>query len=276
MITEDELNWIRKVLSSDHHSDSKLSDDEIRWLKQIKGEDYEYDPLTLPAHYVRIKKNQFERNANKEIVRKDLDVLRQKIRKFTPQELLDLKNKKTRENMGIEDFAGIYIIHNLVHDMYYVGQSDSVFDRAYKHFLQEPAGNPEIYNDYSLGDTFSISLIPLENASFSSLNELEDNAIRAYDSFSKGYNRMPGNLMDKPFFNNGDYQKVADLILNNIKGTESFLRLSNDRKRRHYTNNLLSELKLPYNPHFISGFVKVIKGYQKVNKKTEKYSSLFN
>jgi hypothetical protein len=270
MITEDELNWIRQVLSSDFHSDSKLTEVELNWLKLVKGEGYEYDPTTLPAHYVRLKKAQFERNTNKEIVRKKLDVLREKIKKFTPQELLELKNKNVRESRGIEDFAGIYIIHNRVLDMYYVGQSDSVFDRLYKHFLQEPTGNPEIYKDYSLGDTFGISLIPLENTSFSSLNELEDNAIRAYNSFPKGYNRMPGNIMDKPFFNNDDYQKVADLILNKIKGTESFFSLSNERKRRHYTNSLLSELKLPYNLHFINGFVKVIKEYQKANKKIKK------
>lgn len=223
MITEDELNWISQVLSSDFHSDSKLTEDELIWLKMVIGEGYEYDPTTLPAHYVRLKKALFERNTNKEIVRKDLDVLRGKLKKFTPQELLEFKNKNVRESRGIEDFAGIYIIHNRVNDMYYVGQSHSVFDRAYKHFLQEPTGNPKINNDYSLGDTFSISLIPLEKTSFSSLNELEDNAIRAYDSFQKGYNRMPGNIMDKPIFNNDDYQKVADLLLNKIKETDFFL-----------------------------------------------------
>ncbi|WP_147535635.1 GIY-YIG nuclease family protein [Bacillus marasmi] len=270
MLTEDELNWIRKVLSSDFHSDSKLTEDELNWLKMVIGEDYEYDPTTLPAHYVRLKKAQFERNASKDIVRKNLDVLRDKIKKFTPHELFELKNKYVRESRGIENFAGIYIIHNRVNDKYYVGKSDNVFDRAYKHFLQEPTGNPEIYNDYSCGETFSISLIPLENTSFTSLNELEDNAIRAYDSFAKGYNRMPGNIMDKPFFNNYDYPKVADLILNEIKGTDSFFSLTNDRKRRHYTKSLVSELKLPYNIHFINGFVKVMKEYQKANKKIKK------
>ncbi len=270
MITEYELNWISQVLSRDFHSDSKLTEDELNWLKLVIGEDYEYDPTTLPAHYVRLKKAQFERNTNKKIVRKELDVLRDKMKKFTPQELLDFKNKNVRDRSAIEKFAGIYIIHNRVNNMYYVGQSDNVFDRAYNHFVQSPTGNPEIYNDYSLGDTFSISLIPLENTSFSSLNELEDNAIGAYDSFPKGYNRMPGNIMDKPFFNNDDYQKVADLLLNKIKGTESFFSLSNERKRRQYTYSLLSELKLPYNLHFIKGFVKVIKEYQKANKKIKK------
>lgn len=270
MITEDELNWIRQVLSSDFHSDAELTEDELNWLKMVKGNDYKYNPVTLPAHYVRLKKARFERNANKEIVRQDLDFLREKIKKFTPQELLELNNKNTRENRGIKDFPGIYIIHNLINDMYYVGQSNSVFDRVYKHFLQEPSGNPDIYNDYSLGDKFSISLIPLENTSFSSLNELEDNAIRAYDSFPNGYNRMPGNIMDQPFFNNSDYQKVADLLLNKIKGTESFFSISNDRKRRDCIKSLLSELKLPYNLHFIQGFVKVIKEYQRLNKKIKK------
>ncbi|WP_368298406.1 GIY-YIG nuclease family protein [Cytobacillus firmus] len=266
MFTEDELNWIRQVLNSDFHSDSKLTEDELNWLKMVKGKDYEYNPAALPAHYVRLRKAQFERNENKENVKKELDALREKLKKFTPQELLDIKNKDIRENSGIGEFAGIYIIHNLLKDMYYVGKSKSLYGRAYKHFLQVSTGNPEIYYDYTLGDRFSISLIPLESTSFTSLNELEDNAIRAYDSYPSGYNRMPGNIMDKPNFNNEDYQKAADLILNKIKETESFLGLTNDEKRRHYTNSLLSKFELPKNIHFIKGFVKVIKEHQKAKK----------
>ena len=40
MLTEDELNWIRQVLSTDD-SDSKLTEDELNWLKQVLGDDYE-------------------------------------------------------------------------------------------------------------------------------------------------------------------------------------------------------------------------------------------
>ncbi|ALC83899.1 MULTISPECIES: GIY-YIG nuclease family protein [Bacillus] len=240
MLTEDELNWIRHVLSN-------------------------YKPFEISPSYFYKMTTEIERNGNKGIVRKELDELRKKMIKVTPQELLEFRNKNVRERRGIYNFSGIYIIHNCVKDIYYVGQAERIFDRAYQHFVIN-AGNAEIYKDYSLGDEFSISLIPLENTSFSSLNELEDNAIRAYDSFKNGYNRMPGNIMDKHIFKNADYEKAANLILDKIKGTEVFLSLSNNRKRMNYTSSLFSELKLPRNIHFLLGFVKMIKEYQKAKK----------
>jgi len=264
MLTEDELNWIRQVLSADDYS--KLTEDELNWLKRVLGDDYKYDPFQLPPHYVRLKKADFERNENKEIVRKELDEIRKKLMKFSPKQLLELRIKNERERRGIYNFCGIYIIHNCENNIYYVGQAERVFDRAYMHFVIDK-GNPEIYDDYRLGVEFSISLIPLAKTSFSSLNELEDNAIRAYDSFPNGYNRMPGNLMDKHNFKSDNYQKVADLLLDKIKGTELLLSLSNKRKRIIYTGNLLSELGLPTNANFIMGFADVIREYHKANKK---------
>lgn len=241
MLTENNLNWIRRVLS-------------------------DYNPLEISPSYFYKMKTEIERDGNKGIVRKELDDVRKKMIKFTPQKLLKFRNKNESESQDIYNFPGIYIIHNCVKDIYYVGQSERVLDRVYKHFLIN-AGNDGVYKDYSLGNEFSISLIPLESTSFSSLNDLEDNAIRAYDSFQKGYNRMPGNVMDKHIFKSDDYQKAADLILDKIKGTELFLSLSNNRKRMAYTTSLFSELRLPYNIHFIIGFVKMIKEYQKANKK---------
>jgi hypothetical protein len=268
MLTEDELNWIRQVLSVEE-TESNLTEDELNWLKQIsKDYDYDYDALIkLPPHYVRLKKTNFERNRNKGNVRKELEDLRKKMIKVTPQELRELRNKNVRESRNINNFSGIYIIHNCVKDIYYVGQAVKVFDRAYTHFVLN-AGNHELYEDYSLGDQFSISLIPLENTSFSTLNELEDNAIRAYDSYQNGYNRVPGNIrVDIYIFKSDDYQKAADLIIDKIKVTELFLSLSNDHKRMKYTASLFSELRLPFNANFLRGFVKMIKEYQKANKK---------
>jgi hypothetical protein len=257
-LTEDERNWIRVVLSGDDYNSLEIS----------------------PSYSYRIK-TEIERNLNKGIVRKELDTLRKKLRKFTPEELLEIKNEKEREIRGIENFAGIYIIHNRIKDMYYVGQSESVFDRVNKHFVINPETKsgryklnvlfnlPEIYNDYNSGDEFIISLIPLVTTSFPTLNELEDNAIRAYDSLVPlGYNRNSGNKMDKPIFKDDDYQKVADLLLEKITGTEMFSSLSNDSKRIEYTRTLFSELVLKSNSHFLFNFVKMIKVYQKANKKS--------
>ncbi|MGW6611780.1 hypothetical protein ACWF7H_29330, partial [Peribacillus butanolivorans] len=280
-LTEDELNWIRDVLSTDD-SDSKLTEDELNWVKQVLVDQYDYDYdydaiIKLPPHYVRLKKEKFELMANKEIVRKDLDTLRKKTKKFTPKELIELRNKNVRESRGIENFAGIYIIHNRVKDIYYVGKSEGVFDRAYKHFVTNPAENmarykgtvefnlPEIYDDYRLGDKFNISLIPLGNTSFSTLDVLERNAISAYNASVEygGYNRTHGNVMNKVFFKSDDHEKAANLILSKIKGTEIFSTLINNDLRKKYTWTLALELVLPRNTNFLLNFVKMIKEYQK-------------
>ncbi|WP_070120432.1 GIY-YIG nuclease family protein [Bacillus marinisedimentorum] len=239
MLTEDELNWIKDVLSD--------------------SEPYEISPS-----YFYKKQTEFVRNSNKETVRKELDELRKKIQ-LTPQKLLGVRYKSQQENQNIDNFSGIYVIHNLSKDSYYVGQAKAVFDRAYKHFVKS-AGNTEVYMDYRLGNEFNISLIPIEYTSFSSLNELEDNAIRAYDSYQNGYNRMPGNILDKHIFESEDYQKAADLILGAVK-EEILLDLTNTRKRMKYVKELFLELGLPHNIHFTIGFVRVIKEYQKEVKK---------
>ncbi|PEM69305.1 GIY-YIG nuclease family protein [Bacillus pseudomycoides] len=250
MLTENELNWIRQVLN-------------------------DYEPGISASYFYR-RNTIIERNKNKGIVRKELDSLREKMIKYTPQELLVLKSKKVRESWGINNFSGIYIIHNCVKDLYYIGQAEKVFDRAYTHFVKNPnryelnvqINLPEIYHDYNFGDKFSISLIPLGYTAFSTLNELEDNAIRAYDSLvPNGYNKNPGNVMDKPIFANDDFEKAANLILDQIKGTEIFLTLTNNRKRFQYSIDLLSELGLPKNSPFAYSLADLIKAYQKTNKK---------
>jgi hypothetical protein len=282
-LTEEERNWIRQVFSGDD-SDSKLTEDERNWVKQVLVDQYDYDYdaiIKLSPHYVRLKKEKFELMANKEIVRKDLDTLRKKTKNFTPKELIELKNKNVRESQGIENSAGIYIIHNRVKDIYYVGKSEGLFDRAYKHFVTNPAENmarykdtvsfnlPEIYDDNRIGDKFNISLIPLGDTSFSTIDELERNAISAYNASVEygGYNRTHGNVINKPIFKNDDHEKAANLILNKIAGTEIFSTLTNNDLRKKYTWTLALELVLPHNTNFLLNFVKIIKEYQKANKK---------
>nr|WP_306431994.1 GIY-YIG nuclease family protein [Lysinibacillus fusiformis] len=194
--------------------------------------------------------------------------------------MIKLRDKKERENRGIENFEGIYIIHNLAKDIYYVGQSKGVFSRAYQHFVTNPSENsaryshsiewslPEIYNDYRLGEKFNISLIPLANTSFSTLDELEYSAISAYNAFvdDGGYNRTNGNLINKGYFQNDDQENAANLILDRIKGKEIFSTLTNDKLRWRYVQSLSSELLLTSNLSFRANLVKRIKSYQKANK----------
>lgn len=129
LITEKEIAYHRAVTLSIQ----TLTTNERNWIRQVLSGD-DYDPLEIsPSYFVR-KNIIMERNSNKEIVRKDLDTLRRKLRIFTPEELIELKCLKKRESRGIENFPGIYIIHNHIKDFYYVGQSEKVFERVNQHW----------------------------------------------------------------------------------------------------------------------------------------------
>ena len=243
-----------------------LTRKELEWIKETLSD---YNPFEISPSYFYRKNVEIEREKNKGTIREKLDILRGEMPKYSPQDLRELRNNDISEIQGINNLVGIYIIYNRDRGIYYVGQAKNMVKRAHQHFMLN-SGNPDIYEHYCSGEKFIISLIPLENTTFSSLNDLEDYAMRAYDSFSNGYNRMPGNKMVKPIFKNDDYQKVADLILNNLMEPEDFLRLSNDKKRIRFTFDLFSELNLPRNLDFILNFTKSIKEYQKDYKKTNK------
>ena len=135
-----------------------------------------------------------------------------------------------------------------------------------QHKMQDEL--PVIYNDFKSEDEFSISLIPLEKTNFTNLDDLEDNAIRAYNSlFPNGYNRNPSNLMVNAHFKNKDYQEVANLLLENIKETNLFLSLTNNKKRHEYAQILFLELALPSNLNFLLSFVDFLRAYRKETKK---------
>ena len=86
---------------------------------------------------------------------------------------------------------GVYIIYNITKDMYYVGQSKHVMARVNSHLTGH--GNGDVYADYKYGDEFEITLIPLKESGYSSLNAMEKDTIDMYDAYTKGYNRTRGN-----------------------------------------------------------------------------------
>ncbi len=196
---------------------------------------------------------------------------------FMPEELLE--HKATPDKNTLANCAVIYIIPNRSKDMYYVGQAKKLVDRASQYLTSNPAHNqarkrmnelmnlPEIYLDFYSKDQFSISLLPLENSPFSTLNEFEGNAIRAYDAIAPaGYNRISGNLMDQPVFQNDDCQQAAEFLLEKIKDTHVFWSLTNDKVRRKYTHLLLWELVLPGDFAFSLDFVHFLRTYRKAHK----------
>ena len=114
----------------------------------------------------------------------------------TPEEFFRIRNSSNggrgKKHISTKyDFTGIYILFNHTKNMYYVGQGKKVFQRVNNHFTGH--GNGDIYADYKYGDSFTIKMIALENSGFSTLNELERNAIMTYDAYSHGYNKTRGN-----------------------------------------------------------------------------------
>lgn len=88
-------------------------------------------------------------------------------------------------------FPGIYLIYNETKEMYYVGQGKKVIERAQMHFKGK--GNGDIYADYKHGDIFKIKIINMFETKYNSLNKLEKDTIKVYDSYYSGYNKTRGN-----------------------------------------------------------------------------------
>lgn len=96
-----------------------------------------------------------------------------------------------RGTLRQSDFTGVYVLHNLTKDMYYVGQSVKVIDRVGQHFTGR--GNADVYADFKYGDEFEISTVSLTDSGYGSLNDLESDTIAAYDAYNSGYNKTAGN-----------------------------------------------------------------------------------
>ena len=79
---------------------------------------------------------------------------------------------------------------------YYVGQGMNVFSRVHSHFAGK--GSPDVYVDVRNGDHFVIKIISFEASGYSSLDKLERHAIKAFNSYEEGYNKL---LSDNSFGN---------------------------------------------------------------------------
>ena len=89
------------------------------------------------------------------------------------------------------EFVGVYILHNITKDMYYVGQAKKVLTRVSKHLTGH--GNGDVYADFKYGDKFLVNVIPLVNSGYASIDDLERDTIERFDAFNSGYNRTRGN-----------------------------------------------------------------------------------
>lgn len=140
---------------------------------------------------------EFQAQQKRKIIDETLEKLSEESLELTPEEFMELREQKIygRKYEGYysltHNFAGIYILHNVTKDKYYVGQSKTVLNRVNMHFTGK--GNGDVYFDYRSGDSFTIKMISLEKSGFSDLNSLERNAIAKYNAYYNGYNKTRGN-----------------------------------------------------------------------------------
>ena len=92
---------------------------------------------------------------------------------------------------SMQDFVGVYILHNTYNNKYYVGQSVHVFKRLCQHFNGK--GCEDVYKDYCRGMPFEIQCIALANSGYDNLNKLERDYISYYNAYYNGYNKTRGN-----------------------------------------------------------------------------------
>ena len=126
--------------------------------------------------------------------RKNIKKLAKKVKEMTPENFFKLRNHKIDGGVQYStahNFSGVYILYNKTKRMYYIGQAKHIFDRVNSHLTGK--GNGDVYADYKHGDKFTIRLIDLEDSGFLNLNDMERQAIAAYNAYTNGYNKTKGN-----------------------------------------------------------------------------------
>lgn len=84
------------------------------------------------------------------------------------------------------DFEGVYILHNIKKDIYYVGKGSQVFRKIDRHFRGH--GNSMVYEDFKKGHKFRIRAIRFQNSGYDNIDILERDVARDYDAYISGYN----------------------------------------------------------------------------------------
>lgn len=95
---------------------------------------------------------------------------------LTPAQLL------AEEYPAIE---GIYICHNTTKQQYHIGMSNNVYLMAKRVFLGEC--NQAVFQDYQSGDSFSVTIRPLEGSGLYSLVTLAQHYIDRYGANEDAY-----------------------------------------------------------------------------------------
>lgn len=219
------------------------------------------------AIYKYKKKTEEERERNKYHTLIILESLRTKQNKYTPEEILNLRLKINSTKMGFDELEGIYLIHNTTLNKFYIGKSKNVFNRVYDHF-RKGSGSPEVYEDYDGGFDFAISFIRLEDSPYNDLDELEDNAIRAYNCIEPyGYNKVIGKIIDEDVFSLDEHKDISQLFIEKMKDDKEFYSYKKDNQLYFYVSNFCRDNNVVDNHHFKKTLMREIRNYRKLNKR---------
>ena len=115
-----------------------------------------------------------------------METLKSKSSDVTPEEFLSKRMWFTDKGDKV-DFTGVFVLHNLTKDKFFVGHSIHVLERVRQYFTGQ--GNGDVYADWKMGDKFIISTLSLVDSGHKDLNELEQKIIEAYDARERGYNK---------------------------------------------------------------------------------------
>lgn len=136
-------------------------------------------PLALKDHRAKQQEIALQREQEQEKVRQLLS------------NQLELDAEEFLGMRSLPEFTGIYILHNVSKDMYYVGQSVRVVQRVRNHLAGR--GNGDVYADFKYGDRFTIRGVAMDGSGYLSIDDLERDMIDAFDALNSGYNRTRGN-----------------------------------------------------------------------------------
>lgn len=113
---------------------------------------------------------------------KELLDLRQSLLEDDPQITASAEEFMSQRKALIQqgEVTGVFIVHNVTKDLYYVGQSAKAIDRTALQFLCR--GNCDVYADFRYGDSFDVRIVSLSGSCFESLTELKHSVIRALEA----------------------------------------------------------------------------------------------
>jgi group I intron endonuclease len=110
-----------------------------------------------------------------------------------PFPLIELAHNKI--TIEVLSMTGIYAIHNVMNDKYYIGQANDIHNRWIQHRSRLRCGkheNNHLQASYDIYKENSFEYFVVEECDVEQLDEKEQYYIQKYDSYNNGYNQDLG------------------------------------------------------------------------------------